>query len=107
MPKLILVCGTSFSGKSTLARHIACRFGFVEVGTITPRPQPSLLKEAHSLGRRPIGNPIANRGFDLINTAEASCGGCEGFILREILTLDHRHFEVLRPLSRGSFRLIP
>ena len=26
---------------------------------------------------------------------------------REILTLDHRHFEVLRPLSRGSFRLIP
>lgn len=26
---------------------------------------------------------------------------------REILTLDHRHFEVLRPLSGGRFRLIP
>ena len=26
---------------------------------------------------------------------------------REILTLDHRHFEVLRPLSGGRFKLIP
>jgi hypothetical protein len=26
---------------------------------------------------------------------------------REILTLDHRHFDVLRPLSGGRFRLIP
>ncbi|HJS25609.1 MAG TPA: VapC toxin family PIN domain ribonuclease [Actinomycetota bacterium] len=26
---------------------------------------------------------------------------------REILTLDHRHFEVLRPLSGGRFKLVP
>lgn len=26
---------------------------------------------------------------------------------REILTLDHRHFDVLRPLSGGRFKLIP
>lgn len=26
---------------------------------------------------------------------------------REVLTLDHRHFEVLRPLSGGRFKLIP
>jgi|SRR5215211_5308167 len=31
MPKLILVCGTSFAGKSTLARRIADRFGYPEV----------------------------------------------------------------------------
>jgi predicted nucleic acid-binding protein len=26
---------------------------------------------------------------------------------REILTLDHRHFDVLRPLSGGRFKLVP
>lgn len=26
---------------------------------------------------------------------------------REILTLDHRHFDVLRPLSGGRFKLLP
>lgn len=26
---------------------------------------------------------------------------------REILTLDHRHFDALRPLSGGRFKLIP
>ena len=26
---------------------------------------------------------------------------------REVLTLDHRHFDVLRPLSGGRFKLIP
>ena len=31
MVKLIVVCGTSFAGKSTLARHIAARFGYAEV----------------------------------------------------------------------------
>ena len=31
MPKLILVCGTSFAGKSTLARRLAERFGYSEV----------------------------------------------------------------------------
>jgi predicted kinase len=31
MSKLILVCGASFAGKSTLARHIAARFGYAEV----------------------------------------------------------------------------
>src|SRR5262249_22952297 len=31
MPKLILVCGTSFAGKSTVARLIAERFGYSEV----------------------------------------------------------------------------
>jgi predicted kinase len=31
MPKLILICGLSFAGKSTLARHIADRFGYPEV----------------------------------------------------------------------------
>lgn len=31
MPSLILICGTSFAGKSTLARHIAARFGYPEV----------------------------------------------------------------------------
>ncbi len=31
MPKLILVCGTSFSGKSTLARLLRERFGYAEV----------------------------------------------------------------------------
>ena|SRR5829696_4887951 len=31
MPKLILVCGTSFAGKSTLARRLADRFGYPEV----------------------------------------------------------------------------
>jgi predicted kinase len=31
MPKLILVCGTSFAGKSTLAHLLAERFGYPEV----------------------------------------------------------------------------
>ena len=31
MSTLILVCGTSFAGKTTLARHIAARFGHAEV----------------------------------------------------------------------------
>jgi predicted kinase len=31
MPKLILICGTSFAGKSTLARVLTERFGFSEV----------------------------------------------------------------------------
>ena len=26
---------------------------------------------------------------------------------REVLTLDHRHFDVLRPLSGGRFKLLP
>jgi predicted nucleic acid-binding protein len=26
---------------------------------------------------------------------------------REVLTLDHRHFDVLRPLSGGRFKLVP
>ena len=26
---------------------------------------------------------------------------------REVLTLDHRHFGVLRPLSGGRFKLLP
>ena len=26
---------------------------------------------------------------------------------RELLTLDHRHFEVVRPLSGGRFKLLP
>lgn len=29
------------------------------------------------------------------------------FRTREILTLDHRHFDVLRPLSGGRFKLVP
>jgi predicted nucleic acid-binding protein len=29
------------------------------------------------------------------------------FGTREVLTLDHRHFGVLRPLSGGRFRLLP
>jgi predicted kinase len=31
MPKLILICGTSFAGKSTIARLLTDRFGFPEV----------------------------------------------------------------------------
>ncbi len=31
MPKLIIVCGTAFAGKSTLARVLAARFGHAEV----------------------------------------------------------------------------
>lgn len=31
MPKLILICGTSFAGKSTLARQFVARFGYPEV----------------------------------------------------------------------------
>jgi predicted kinase len=31
MPKLILVCGTPFAGKSTLARRLADRFGYPEI----------------------------------------------------------------------------
>ena len=31
MPRLILICGTSFAGKSTLARLLTERFGFPEV----------------------------------------------------------------------------
>ena len=26
---------------------------------------------------------------------------------REVLTLDHRHFDVLRPLSGGRFKILP
>ncbi|MGZ4190725.1 MAG: type II toxin-antitoxin system toxin ribonuclease C26, partial [Actinomycetota bacterium] len=29
------------------------------------------------------------------------------FRTREVLTLDHRHFDVLRPLSGGRFKLLP
>lgn len=31
----------------------------------------------------------------------------ERFGTREVLTLDHRHFDVVRPLTGGRFRLLP
>jgi predicted nucleic acid-binding protein len=31
----------------------------------------------------------------------------ERFSTRQVLTLDHRHFNVLRPLTGGRFRLLP
>jgi uncharacterized protein len=31
----------------------------------------------------------------------------ERYGTREVLTLDHRHFEVVRPLTGGRFRLLP
>jgi hypothetical protein len=31
----------------------------------------------------------------------------ERFGTRQVLTLDHRHFDVLRPLTGGRFRLLP
>jgi predicted kinase len=37
MTTLMLICGTSFSGKSTLARHLGERFGYPEVDVDTTK----------------------------------------------------------------------
>jgi uncharacterized protein len=51
---------------------------------------------------------IARHRDQRIGVADASIVVlADRFGTREILTLDHRHFDVLRPLSGGRFRLIP
>lgn len=51
---------------------------------------------------------ISRYGDQAIGIADASIVVlADRFGTREILTLDHRHFEVQRPLSGGRFKLVP
>jgi predicted nucleic acid-binding protein len=51
---------------------------------------------------------IERYGDQRIGVADASIVVlAERFGTRQVLTLDHRHFNVLRPLTGGRFRLLP
>jgi predicted nucleic acid-binding protein len=58
------------------------------------------LKDAHAV--------IARYADQRIGIAEASCIVlAERYRTQTIVTLDHRHFDVLRPLAGGRFTVIP
>jgi len=60
-------------------------------------------------GRLAAASRVVDRYRDQsIGVADASLVVlADHYRTRELLTLDHRHFDVLRPLSGGRFKLLP